>query len=531
MRLAHLPFTTIEEHAVEETLMGAGAANGYTVAAFLAYLLLVVGIGVYATRFSSAGISEYFIGGRTMGRFVVALSAVVSGRSAWLLLGVTGLAYTRGASALWAVAGYTLVELLLFLYYAPRLRRFSGAYDCITLPDFFAERFGDPKGYLRGMLVLIILFFMVGYVSAQFVAGGKAFGATFGISPTSGVLLTAAIVLAYTLLGGFVAVSLTDAAQGILMLLALVVLPVIAIVHAGGLDAVLAELRGVDAALVDPFAITAGALIGFVGIGLGSPGNPHILARYMSIRDAEQLRFAAVIGTLWNVVMGAGAIFIGLAGRSYFREVSLLPGADTENLFPMLAQQHLHPLLVGVVMVAVFAAIMSTADSQLLVAASGVVRDLYQKVLHPAEEIPQRRLVLLSRIVVLVLVILSLALGMVAQDLVFWLVLFAWAGLGAAFGPTSILALFWRRTTRAGIYAGVLVGTLTTIAWYYTPALKGRLYELIPAFVLGLLATVVVSLVTRPPAATERMFRAMQRAPGGPSERRLRGESAERRAS
>ncbi len=497
------------------------AANGYTLAAFLGYLLMVVGIGVYAARFSSAGITEYFIGGRTMGRFVVALSAVVSGRSAWLLLGVTGMAYTRGASALWAVVGYTFVELLLFLFYAPRLRRFSGAYDCITLPDFFAERFGDPKGYLRGLLVLIILLFMIGYVSAQFVAGGKAFGATFGLDPTTGVLLTAAIVLAYTLLGGFLAVSLTDAAQGILMLLALVVLPLLAILHAGGMGAVLGELQGMDPTLVDPLAITAGALIGFVGIGLGSPGNPHILARYMSIRDAEQLRFAALIGTVWNVVMAAGAVLIGLAGRVYFPEVGMLPAADTENLFPMLAQQHLHPLLVGVVMAAVFAAIMSTADSQLLVAASGVVRDLYQKVLRPGEEIPQRRLVFLSRVVVVVLVILSLALGTIAEELVFWLVLFAWAGLGAALGPTSILALFWRGTTRAGIYAGVSVGTLTTLVWYYTPALKERMYELIPAFLLGLLATWLVSRWTRPPTEVEGMFRVMEGERMAESERRL----------
>jgi sodium/proline symporter len=484
-------------------------ADSGTLLAFLAYLAVVVGIGLYAARFSSRGIAEYYIGGRRMGRFVVALSAVVSGRSAWLLLGVTGVAYTRGASAIWTVAGYTVVEFLLFLYYAPRLRRFSGARDCITVPDFFVERFGDPRGALRSLLVAIILVFMVGYVSAQFVAGGKAFGVTFGIDATTGVLLTAAIVLAYTLLGGFLAVSLTDAFQGVLMLLALMVLPLLAIVHAGGLGPIYGELRAIDPTLIDPTAIGFGVLLGFVGIGLGSPGNPHILARYMSIRDPDQLRFAAYVGTTWNVVMALGAVLIGLAGRVYFPDVTLLPGADPENLFPMMAREHLHPVLVGVVMAAVFAAIMSTADSQLLVAASGVVRDVYEKVLNPGREIPQRRLVLLSRLTVVTLVLASLMLGMVAEDLVFWLVLFAWAGLGAALGPAMILALFWRGTTRQGVYAGVVTGTLVTVVWYFVTPLRESLYELIPAFGLAFLACYLVSRATAPPADTDEAFRLM----------------------
>lgn len=498
-------------------------AGPAAVAAFVAYLAVVLGLGLYSARFSSAGLAEFFIGGRRMNRFVVALSAVVSGRSAWLLLGVTGMAYVRGASAVWAVVGYIAVEALLFLYYGRRLRRFSGVYDCVTVPDFFAARLGETADgggaeatgrrgavALRLVLVTVILLFMVGYVAAQFVAGGKAFSASFGISPTTGVLITAAIVLAYTVLGGFLAVSLTDLVQALFMLFALVAVPVLAFTRRGGLEAVLSELTALDPTLLDPAALGFGVLLGFLGIGLGSPGNPHILARYMSIGDAEQLRTSAVVGTAWNVVMAWGALFIGLAGRAWFPAVEALPAADPENLYPTLAGELLHPVLFGMVVASIFAAIMSTADSQLLVAASSLVRDLYEKVWRRGRTVPQRRLVLLSRLTVTALVAVALVLGLAAEDLVFWLVLFAWAGLGAALGPTSILALYWRRTTRAGVLAGLVAGTVVTVVWKQVPALDALLYELIPGFAAGLLATWAVSLASRPPEGVGEMFEVLE---------------------
>jgi sodium/proline symporter len=480
--------------------------SGYAVGAFLAYLLLLVAIGLYSSRFSSQGVSEFFVGGRRMNRFVVALSAVVSGRSAWLLLGVTGMAYAMGASALWAVSGYTTAELILFLSYAKRLRHFSEAHDCITLPDFFAARVGDQDGRLRMTLAIIILVFMVVYVSSQFVGGGKTMAVSFGVSPQMGVLITAAIVLGYTMVGGFMAVSLTDTLQAFFMALGLVVLPIVAISHGGGWGPVMADLRAYDPAFVDPISLGFGAWLGFVGIGLGSPGNPHILVRYMSIKDPEQLKWAALVGTSWNVVMGAGAVLVGMAGRIYFAETSLLVAGDTENLYPMLAQSHLHPVVFGIVVASIFAAIMSTADSQLLVAASAVVRDVYQKVVCREREVPQETLVLYSRIMVAVLVGAALVLGWLAESLVFWLVLFAWAGLGAALGPTSILALYWKGLTRAGVFAGLITGTLVTFVWNLTPALDSLLYELIPAFFLAFLATVIVSLMTKPPEDVESLM-------------------------
>jgi sodium/proline symporter len=486
------------------------AANPFAVTSFIVYLGVVIGIGVLSARFSSRGVGHFFVGGRKMHRFVVALSAVVSGRSAWLLLGVTGMAFSRGASAVWAVVGYIVAELFLFLFYAKRLRHFAEAYDCVTVPDFFAARFGDRDGRLRTVLIAIILIFMVGYVAAQFVGGGKAFAASFGLEPALGIALTAAIVVLYTSVGGFLAVSLSDTLQACIMIAALVVVPLTAVADRGGLTTVLAELQTLDPTLVDPFALAVGVAIGFLGIGLGSPGNPHIIVRYMSIADPDQLRASAVVGTIWNVVMAWGALFIGLVGRAYFPDVAMLPDSDTEQLYPILAQQQLHPVFFGVVVASIFAAIISTADSQLLVAASSVVRDFYEKILHRDEAVPQRRLVLYSRIVVILLVAAALVFGMLAEDLVFWLVLFAWAGLGAAIGPTSILALYWRGTTRAGVIAGLITGTVVTIVWEKTPFLEPLIYELIPAFGAALLVTLLVSLWTRAPEDTTRLFAAMQ---------------------
>lgn len=495
---------------MDETQTLSVALDPYAVAAFTGYLLLLISIGIYSSRFSSQGISEYFIGGRKMNRVVVALSAVVSGRSAWLLLGVTGMAYARGPSAIWAVIGYIVVELFLFLYYARRLRNFTEKRNCITVPDFFAERFDDQNGRLRLLIVAIILLFMIGYVSAQFVAGGKAFASGFGIDQDTGILITAGIVLAYTIVGGFLAVSLTDMIQAIFMIFALLALPIVAVYNAGGLSPLLVQLSELNIAYVDPFSISVGAAIGFLGIGLGSPGNPHILARYMSIDDPKQLRIAAIIGTLWNVLMAWGAVFIGLAGRAYFPEVDMLPAGDTENLFPFLAQQHLHPILFGGVLASIFAAIMSTADSQLLVAASSVVRDVYDKIIKKNDVIPQKRLVFYSRSVVFILMLVSLLFGYLAEDLVFWLVLFAWAGLGASLGPTSILALYWKGTTRTGVFAGLITGTAVTIVWYYIPILKDSLYELIPGFLAAFFATWIVSLFTTPAPRAEQAFEDME---------------------
>ena len=430
-----------------------------------------------------------------MNRFVVALSAVVSGRSAWLILGVSGIAFLQGLSAIWAVLGYTIVELFLFIYYAPRLRIFTEKYDCITIPDFYAARFNDKSGILRGLIVLIFVMFMVAYVAAQFAAGGKAFFAHFSISQLNGLLITAGIVLLYTLLGGFMAVSYTDVIQGFMMILALAILPLAGVHHVGGWKTFSAEIGTIDHQLLSISGISTIALLGYLGIGLGSPGNPHILVRYMSINDPAQFRYTAIVGTIWNLFMGFGAVLIGLVGRMLFIELNALPGADTENIFIALANDLLHPSLVGLVLASVFAAIMSTADSQLLVAASSIVRDLYEKIIKKDSKISSKKLSTYSRITITALVILAVLLGIYSKDLIFWFVLFAWAGLGASIGPTSLLALFWKKTTKAGVFTGLLSGTATVIIWKSNTYLDELFYELVPAFFISLVSTIIVSLI------------------------------------
>jgi sodium/proline symporter len=484
---------------MEKTAEIAVHADPLALMSFFFYLLIIVLIGIFSAKFSSSGLPQFFLAGRKLKEFVVALSAVVSGRSAWLLVGVTGMAFTIGAPAVWAVTGYITAEAFMFIFLGKRLRRYTSMMDNLTLPDFFQSRFKDESNILRILSVSIILIFMIAYVASQFLAGGKAFSTSFGVGETTGLLATAAIVLIYTMLGGFLAVSLTDMVQAFFMIFALLILPIIVIAHAGGWGEILIALRSFNPKFLNPFAFSTGGIIGFLGIGLGSPGNPHILVRYMSIADPKALRKSCLIGTVWNTLMAWGAVFIGLVGRAYYLNPKSLPGGDPENLYPFLASKHLHPLLLGIITASILAAIMSTADSQLLVASSGIARDIYQKIMARDKEISQKRLVLMSRIVVLSLVIAAIVLGSLAKQYVFWLVLFAWGGLGASFGPTLILALFWKRTSKAGIIAGLISGTVVTIVWNRVAALKGIIYELVPAFFVSLFFTIFVSLLTNAP--------------------------------
>jgi SSS family solute:Na+ symporter len=287
------------------------------------------------------------------------------------------------------------------------------------------------------------------------------------------------------------------------MIFALLILPIVAVVNAGGWEEIMVILQNFNPKFLNPFAFSVGGIIGFLGIGLGSPGNPHILVRYMSVADPKALRKSCVIGTVWNVLMAWGAVFIGLVGRAFYLKPEALPGGDPENLFPFLASAHLHPILLGIVTASILAAIMSTADSQLLVASSGITRDIYQKIIAKDKTISQKRLVFISRVVVLGLVIAALIFGALAKEYVFWLVLFAWGGLGASFGPTLLLSLFWKRTTKVGVIAGFVSGTSITIIWNQVEALNNFIYHLVPAFFISLFLTILVSLLTSAPNQAE----------------------------
>lgn len=454
---------------------GPGGLQVVTVT-FTLYLLALMGIGAWASRRSGQDLDGFLLGGRGLGSVVVALSAVVSGRSSWLVLGVSGAAFVQGLAAVWVLPGYILAELFMFVFVAPRLRRYTERRDCLTLPDYFEARFQDRSRLLRVVSVVMILVFFTAYIGAQLTAGTKTFQAVFALDAFPSTALMTVIVALYTVTGGFLAVSLTDAIQAVLMLLGLVVMPAVAVSGLGGIDVLLGQLGSLSTPRVDLLA--AGTLVGVVkglAIGTGSFGQPHILARYMAIDDPGRLRVSALVGTVWNVLMGWGAIWVGLVGRARYLEVSALPLGDKETLFLKLAADVFPPVLVGLLVSAVVAAIQSTVDSQLLVAASGASRDLYQKLTRSGQEATPRELVWVSRFFVLLILFLAFLLGFQATQTenetfrsVFRFVLQAWYGLGCAFGPLLLLSLAWRGCSFAGALGGMLLGPACVFLGLFT---------------------------------------------------------------
>lgn len=465
-------------------------------AVFFVTLFFPIAVGFITLRRTRSQ-SDFFVGGRAMNRLVVALSAVSSGRSSWLVLGVSGMAYNLGIGAVWAVVGYTAVEFFQFIYVGRRLRAQTQQFGSITILDYFESRFDDKRHTLRVAGAAIIGIFITAYVSAQLFAGAKTLGSALDLELGWCLVISAALILVYMVLGGFIAVAYNDAVRAVVMLIGLVILPVVGLFHIGGAGALRDALTVLDPRFIDPWSLGAGAVIGFLGIGLGSPGQPHILVRYMSIDDPGHLRSAAVIGTVWNVILGAGAVSIGLLGRALVPAVESLPNQDPEMIYLVLSSDYFGPALYGLLVGGIFAAILSTADSQLLVVASTFVRDIYEKILRKNTEIAESDKLRLSRWIVVLSGALAMVLAFVAKDLVFWLVLFAWGGLGASFGPAIILSLYWKRTTRAGVLTGMVAGTVVTIVWKLWLKSPTGVYELIPAFLCSVLGVFVVSLLSK----------------------------------
>jgi sodium/proline symporter len=460
---------------------------------FLLTLLLPIGIGLLA-MLKTKNQSDFFIGGRVMNKIVVALSAVSSGRSSWLVLGLSGMAYTLGTGAVWAIVGYITVEAFQFVYLGKKLRDETQAMDSITLLDYFDSRFGDSKNLIRIIGAIIIGLFMTAYVAAQFNAGAKTLSTALDVSLEMSLVISGLLILVYMVLGGYIAVAYNDVVRAVIMLIGLVVLPVIGIISLGGIKILSDILYNLHPGMIDPFSLNAGVIIGFVGIGLGSPGQPHIVVRYMSIDQSKNLTYSAIVGTVWNIVLGIGAVCIGLVGRAAFPEINALPDSDPEMIYLLLSSKYFGTVFYGLLVGGIFAAILSTADSQLLVVASTFVRDIYEKVLFKKKVIEEVDKLKLSRIVVILSGIVAIILAYIAQDLVFWLVLFAWGGLGASFGPALILSLYWKQTTKAGIVAGMTIGTLITIVWKLWLKQPTGIYELIPAFFGAVLVILLVSL-------------------------------------
>ncbi len=466
---------------------------------FVVYLLVLLAIGIAAWR-RTRDLSDYILGGRKLGSWVTALSAGASDMSGWLLLGLPGFAYAAGLEAVWIAAGLLLGTYLNWRIVASRLRRQTEQHgNALTLPEFFEARFDDHSRLLRVIAAFFILLFFMFYTSSGLAAGGKLFNAVFDIPYATAVTVGALAVIGYTFLGGFFAVSWTDLVQGLLMALALVLVPAMAMVSLGGAGDALERLEAVNPHLLSFFTGSDGqpltwiAIASLLGWGLGYFGQPHILARFMAIHSYKRLPRARRIAVSWTAITLCGALFAGLAGIGVMEPP--LTGADSEKVFIYLINGLLHPVPAGICLAAILAAIMSTADSQLLVASAALTDDFYKGLFR--KHASERELVWVGRGTVIGIALLALMFALDPQSKVLDLVAYAWAGFGAAFGPAIILALFWPRMTRNGALAGIVVGAATVISWERASGGIFELYELVPGFILSAAAIITVSLLDK----------------------------------
>ncbi len=462
---------------------------------FILYLVLILIVG-FATVHLTKTLADFILAGRKLGPWVVAFSERASGESAWLLIGLPGLALASGYNAVWPAIGCCCGILFSWLVISKRLRLSTENFNALTIPDFLEARFNDNSRALRITATIIIVFFFTLYVAAQFLAAGKVLNATFGMSKLIGMILGAGIILFYTIMGGFFAVVWTDLFQGIIMLFTLVVLPITGIIELGGISALNQGIAKVNPALLSLGGDNTGwamisSILGGLAIGLGYMGQPHLITRFMAIKNPKDLKKGTVIAMGWAVLGFFGAVFIGLVGLSMFGAEHF---ADTEKVMPILAKSLMPAGLAGIMISGAIAAMMSTADSQLLVTTSALSEDIYHQMIN--KDAPQNKLVAISRISTVIIGMAAFILAISAEQLVYWLVLYAWAGLGASFGPPLLLTLWWKKTTKQGVLSGMIVGTLTVLIWYNVPFLKSLLYELIPGFTLSLITVWAVSLFT-----------------------------------
>ena len=444
------------------------------------------------------------LGGRQLSPAVAALSAGASDMSGWLILGLPGYMYASGIVSLWIAGGLTLGAFVNYLLVAPRLRVFTEIADnALTLPDYFSNRFNDTSHLLRIMSAVVIIVFFTVYTAASLVGGGKLFESSLGMSYDLGIWLTAGVVVAYTLFGGFLAVSLTDFVQGVIMLVAMLLVPIVAFSEIGGLSAGIEVARSVNPELFNIMSgVTVMGAISLAAWGLGYFGQPHIIVRFMAIRSVKDVPTARNIGMSWMIASLIGALMVGLSGVAYIHNHNM-ELADPETIFLVFSQLLFHPLISGFLLAAILAAIMSTISSQLLVASSSLTRDIYKLFLD--KDASEARQVLVGRICVVAVALLAIFIAGNKDSSVLKLVSHAWAGFGAAFGPLVLLSLMWKRMNRNGALAGMIVGALTVIIWVYggfeingQPA-NDAIYSIMPGFLLSAITTVVVSLMTAPP--------------------------------
>ena len=489
--------------------------------AIAVYLIAMVCVGVAYSRTSKGGADSFYLGGRKLGPVVTAMSAEASDMSSWLLMGLPGVAYFTGiADAAWTAIGLALGTYLNFLLVAKRLRIYSAEINAITVPEFFSKRFKDDKKVLLGISALIILIFFIPYTASGFAAIGKLFNSLFGFDYMVSMLVGAAVVILYTILGGFLAVSTTDLIQSVVMTIALVVVLGFGIEVAGGWGAVMDNARSIPGylSLAQMTDVATGEVTsyGFIKAlsmlawGLGYFGMPHILLRFMGISDANKLKISRRIGSIWVVISMTVAVTIGVVGLAMSRvgEIETFGSSSAAEAVIVkiadLLSTHgvLTALVAGLIIAGILASTMSTADSQLLTASSSVSEDLVKEVF--GVKLSSKTTMWVARVTVIAISVIAVFLARDPNSSVFTIVSFAWAGFGATFAPAMLTALFWKRTTKWGVLAGMVSGGAVVFIWKYLLKPMGGvwgIYELLPAFIVALIFIVVVSLLTAKPDA------------------------------
>ena len=455
---------------------------------FTIYLLVMISIGIHFYRRSSH-VDDYFLGGRKLGRWVAAISAQASDMSGWLLMGLPGAVYLGGGPAVWIAFGLFIGTCFNWGLVAKRLRVYTQKTDALTLSIFFENRFRDPTGLLRTFTALITLGFFTIYISSGLVASGKLFESVFGINYTLAVTVGTAVIVVYTFLGGFLAVSWTDLVQGTIMIFAIIVVPVISFNEAGGIEGILSSMNaaGVPLGFVPVGGVSYLALLSSMAWGLGYFGQPHILARFMGIESAGEIFQARRIALGWVFISLLGAVAVGFVSIPLFRGLS---GGEEEKIFIFLVNRLFNPWIAGILLSAILSAVMSTIDSQLLVCSSNITEDFYLKVIRKnASEGDQLRL---GRISVVVISLVACMVALNPNATVLGVVAYAWGGFGAAFGPVVLCSLFSRNTTWRSALAGMVTGTVVLVLWNHL-GLGTYLYELAPGFLANMIVITLVN--------------------------------------
>ncbi len=486
-------------------------ANICIIIAIVVYLVAMIIVGIMCSK-KNNNVDDFYLGGRQLGPLVTAMSAEASDMSGWLLMGMPGLAYLYGiAEASWTAIGLAIGTYLNWLVVAKRLRNYSSRIGAITIPDFFGKRFKDNTHVLMFASALLIIIFFIPYTASGFSTCGKLFSSLFGMNYHVAVIISAIVIVLYTALGGFLAASTTDFIQSIIMTVALVAVLVFGINVAGGWDAVTENAKSIPHYLsLTSTTDGAGNMVPFGGSkiistlawGVGYFGMPHILLRFMAIKDPKKIKTSRRVASVWVVIAMGVAIVIGIVGLAMSKNESSMVLEDSETIVVAIAallSKHgvVFALLAGLVLAGILASTMSTADSQLLAAASAISQDLMVGSLRL--NISEKIKMIAARATVIAIAVLGVVFAWNPDSSVFRIVSFAWAGFGASFGPLMLFSLFWKRTNKWGAMAGMISGGITVIVWHYAQGGIFNLYELLPAFVVSSLFIVVVSLITKAP--------------------------------